>query len=97
MALGKETHPAGHLIVLPASGRKRNLVVRVVPVDQILQYGTALEDTNRLAIAERIDNGRDSTIGIDFVQKRRLLLGQGPGSGAKVANDEGNTQSGLGI
>lgn len=49
-------------------------MVLVVPVDQVLQDGTALEYADLLAVGEGIRDGGNATIGVDLEEPRLLLL-----------------------
>ena len=46
----------------------------VIAVDEVLQDGTALENTDGLAVGEGVGQGGDAAVGVDL-EKPRLLLG----------------------
>lgn len=59
-------YPTVHLVVLSRSLRVRQLVLLVVPFDQVLQNRATFKNSDGLPIGELISQGRDSTIGINF-------------------------------
>lgn len=68
-----EKQPIVAFPVLPRPSLKRQLVLVVVALGEILQDASTLEYPNLLPIVERVQDGRDAAIGVDF-QKPRLLL-----------------------
>lgn len=61
-----EPQPVVHLVILPRSLRVRDLVILVVLLSQILKDASGLEETNLLAIGERVRDSGNTSIGIDF-------------------------------
>ena len=69
-----EEQPIIHLLCLARAARVRDLVIRVILLDKILQDASGFEQTDLLTVREGVRNGRDATIRIDF-QEPGLLLG----------------------
>ena len=69
-----EEEPVVHFEELAATGWEADLVVRIIPVDEVLHYRAALEQSDELTILELVGQGWNSTIWIDL-EKPRLLLG----------------------
>ena len=69
------TNPIIGLVVLPRPAGVRQLVVRVVAVNEILHDGTALEQVDRLAISEGVRYGRNASIGVDLEEPGLLRRG----------------------
>jgi hypothetical protein len=67
-----EEQPTVHLIPLPCSFRIANLVVFVVPGDEVLHDRSRLEEINLLSIRESVCKSWDASIGIDL--KKPILL-----------------------
>ena len=68
------TYPASRLPVLFGPMRIRDLVVHIVPIHQILQDGTAFPDLEPLTDLVGVDEGWDSTVGVDVEVPLLLLL-----------------------
>jgi hypothetical protein len=66
--------PVVHLIPLPRSFRIADLVVFVVPGNQILHDRSRLEEVDRLSVRECVCESWDAPVGVDL-QEPILLLG----------------------
>lgn len=67
-------YPACHLPVLLGITRIRNLVVRIISVNEILQDSTAFPDFELLAVLVLVDDGWDATVGVDVEIPLLFLL-----------------------
>ena len=61
-----EEEPVVALPSFSAPFWKRQLVLGIVSIDQVLQYATAFKDMNWLAVIERISDCRYPSIGVDL-------------------------------
>ena len=68
-----EEEPVVALIVISAALGKRELVLRVVTLSQILQDAASLKDPDRLAVVESVHDGRNAPIGVDLKIPRFFL------------------------
>ena len=68
-----EEEPVVALPVLPGAFGKRQFVLRIVTIGQVLQDATTFEDPDLLAVVELIKDRRNATVGIDL-EKPWLLL-----------------------
>ena len=62
----KLSHPVVGFVVFSRAMRIRDLVVLVVPVDQVLHDGAALKEADAASIVEVVRQGGNPPIGIDF-------------------------------
>jgi len=51
-----------------------NVVVLVIPSDQVLEYGTALPNLHLLSVLILVSQGRNTAIGVDLEEPGLLLL-----------------------
>lgn len=68
------THPADHLPVLPRPIWVRDLVILVIPGDEVLQDGATLKDADGLPVLGGVGDGRDAAVGVDLEEPGLLLL-----------------------
>ncbi len=61
-----QTYPAVGLIELLGPVRIRDLVVDIVPVDQVLHDGTGLEELDAGPVRHDIGQGRYASVGVDL-------------------------------
>jgi vesicle coat complex subunit len=62
-----------HLDILPGSSWVADLVLGIVAINKVLHDASTLEQSDRLAIRERVGQGGDAAIGVDGEEPRFLL------------------------
>lgn len=68
-----EKQPVVHLIPLPRALGIANLVLGIIPLDQVLHDASRLEEVDRLSVGEFISQGRNASIGVNLEEPRLLL------------------------